>query len=257
MAVVQGMRRLKDDGLDKVKQGRTSIAEVARVVQRDAQSTELVVARAAATAVEFRGAAADSSGGTSRGDRLLPDPARGRGAARVRPPPDRRRPADDPPARPARAPRGLPGAHARGHARVHLLDPHDRAAPPPRERPPARLRLRRARPRPLPRQRLLPAQRRRRGVPPDPERDHPDRRARPAVRRPRAGAPPARPRARDRPDRLRQDDLARGDDRRDQPHPRRAHRHDRGPDRVRARPPALRRSTSASSAPTRRASAPR
>jgi type IV pilus assembly protein PilB len=32
MAVVQGMRRLKDDGLDKVKQGRTSIAEIARVV---------------------------------------------------------------------------------------------------------------------------------------------------------------------------------------------------------------------------------
>jgi type IV pilus assembly protein PilB len=31
MAVVQGMRRLKDDGLDKVKQGRTSIAEIARV----------------------------------------------------------------------------------------------------------------------------------------------------------------------------------------------------------------------------------
>jgi len=32
MAVVQGMRRLKDDGLEKVKQGRTSMAEVARVV---------------------------------------------------------------------------------------------------------------------------------------------------------------------------------------------------------------------------------
>ena len=32
MAVVQGMHRLKDDGLDKVKQGRTSIAEIARVV---------------------------------------------------------------------------------------------------------------------------------------------------------------------------------------------------------------------------------
>jgi type IV pilus assembly protein PilB len=32
MAVVQGMRRLKDDGLEKVKQGRTSIAEIARVV---------------------------------------------------------------------------------------------------------------------------------------------------------------------------------------------------------------------------------
>jgi type IV pilus assembly protein PilB len=26
-----GMRRLRDDGLEKVKQGRTSIAEVARV----------------------------------------------------------------------------------------------------------------------------------------------------------------------------------------------------------------------------------
>ena len=32
MAVIQGMHRLKDDGLDKVKQGRTSIAEIARVV---------------------------------------------------------------------------------------------------------------------------------------------------------------------------------------------------------------------------------
>jgi type IV pilus assembly protein PilB len=32
MAVAQGMRRLKDDGLEKVKHGRTSMAEVARVV---------------------------------------------------------------------------------------------------------------------------------------------------------------------------------------------------------------------------------
>jgi len=32
LAVVQGMHRLKDDGLDKVKQGRTSMAEIARVV---------------------------------------------------------------------------------------------------------------------------------------------------------------------------------------------------------------------------------
>ena len=32
MAVVQGMHRLKDDGLDKVKLGKTSIAEIARVV---------------------------------------------------------------------------------------------------------------------------------------------------------------------------------------------------------------------------------
>ncbi len=32
VAVQQGMRRLRDDGLEKVKQGRTSIAEVARVI---------------------------------------------------------------------------------------------------------------------------------------------------------------------------------------------------------------------------------
>ena len=31
VAVRDGMRRLRDDGLEKVKQGRTSIAEVARV----------------------------------------------------------------------------------------------------------------------------------------------------------------------------------------------------------------------------------
>jgi type IV pilus assembly protein PilB len=30
-AVKQGMRRLRDDGLEKVRQGRTSIAEVVRV----------------------------------------------------------------------------------------------------------------------------------------------------------------------------------------------------------------------------------
>src|SRR5579863_6009348 len=37
MAVVQGMHRLKDDGLDKVKQGKTSIAEIARVVNAGAE----------------------------------------------------------------------------------------------------------------------------------------------------------------------------------------------------------------------------
>jgi type IV pilus assembly protein PilB len=36
LAVAQGMRRLKDDGLDKVKQGRTSMTEVARVVNSSA-----------------------------------------------------------------------------------------------------------------------------------------------------------------------------------------------------------------------------
>ncbi len=32
MAVNKGMRRLRDDGLEKVSQGRTSIAEIARVI---------------------------------------------------------------------------------------------------------------------------------------------------------------------------------------------------------------------------------
>jgi type IV pilus assembly protein PilB len=36
LAVAQGMRRLRDDGLEKVKAGRTSISEVARVVNRNA-----------------------------------------------------------------------------------------------------------------------------------------------------------------------------------------------------------------------------
>jgi len=32
VAVEQGMTRLRDDGLQKVRQGRTSIAEIARVI---------------------------------------------------------------------------------------------------------------------------------------------------------------------------------------------------------------------------------
>ena len=32
VAVRQGMRRLREDGLEKVRQGRTSIAEVLRVI---------------------------------------------------------------------------------------------------------------------------------------------------------------------------------------------------------------------------------
>jgi type IV pilus assembly protein PilB len=32
VAVREGMNRLRDDGLEKVKQGRTSIAEIARVI---------------------------------------------------------------------------------------------------------------------------------------------------------------------------------------------------------------------------------
>ena len=51
----------------------------------------------------------------------------------------------------------------------------------------------------------------------------------------------ARARARHRPDRLGQVDHARVADRRDQPHPHRPHHHDRGSDRVPARPQALHR----------------
>jgi type IV pilus assembly protein PilB len=36
VAVKQGMRRLREDGLEKVRQGRTSIAEVARVTSSSA-----------------------------------------------------------------------------------------------------------------------------------------------------------------------------------------------------------------------------
>jgi type IV pilus assembly protein PilB len=38
LAVSQGMRRLRDDGLEKVKQGRTSVSEVARVVNSGVQA---------------------------------------------------------------------------------------------------------------------------------------------------------------------------------------------------------------------------
>ena len=37
LAVTQGMRRLRDDGLEKVKEGRTSVSEVARVVNSGVQ----------------------------------------------------------------------------------------------------------------------------------------------------------------------------------------------------------------------------
>ena len=40
LACAQGMRRLKDDGLEKVKQGRTSISEIARVVNAGSASVE-------------------------------------------------------------------------------------------------------------------------------------------------------------------------------------------------------------------------
>ena len=96
-------------------------------------------------------------------------------------------------------------------------------------------------PRPLPRQRLLPARGARRRLPRHPGGAEDARGARPAALARRAGDAAARPRPRHRPDRLRQVDDARGDDRRGQPQPHRSHPHDRGPDRVRAPPQALHR----------------
>ena len=136
---------------------------------------------------------------------------------------------------------GLGEAHVRRDAHARLRDPLDRAAEAARDEAPARLLVLRAGPRALPRQRLLPARERRRRVPPDPGPDPHARRAAHARAALRPVREAARPRARDRPDRLRQVDHARGADRPDQPRPLGAHPHDRGPDRVPALAPALHR----------------
>ena len=164
----------------------------------------------------------------------------GRGR-RVRPASRRRLAGRNAPARPHRAhPRRDP-AHAGGSARPDLRHPQHEPAEGPRSRPPARLRLRGPRARPLPRQRLLPARERRRCVPPHP-RAHPHARGAQDARAPlRPVREAARARARDRPDRLRQVDDPRRADRPHQPHARRAHPHDRGPDRVPALAPQVHR----------------
>ena len=102
-----------------------------------------------------------------------------------------------------------------------------------------RLFVRDPEPRALPRQRLQPEPRRRRRVPQHPVADQVARRPERAegVQGPVHAA--ARPRAGDRPDRLRQVHDARRHGRLRQRQPPRAHHHDRGPDRVRARVEAL------------------
>ena len=147
---------------------------------------------------------------------------------------------------------GAAAAHADRHARDRLRDPQLLAAPAAGDRLADRLRLLDPGPRALPRQRLLPARHDRRGVPPDPDRDGPDREARPAAGHPRVRAQAARHRARHGPDRLGQVDDARLADQRDQRDARRAHHDDRGPDRVPPPPQAAASSTSASSAATRK-----
>ncbi len=120
-----------------------------------------------------------------------------------------------------------------------------------------RLLLRNPRRRALPHQRLPAARRDLDGVSRDPAPDQHDRRALAAAGGARTGRGGARHRAAHRYHRLGQVDDAGGDDRPHEQHDEQAHRHDRGPDRVRARRQALGRSTSARSAWTRpRSSAP-
>ena len=78
--------------------------------------------------------------------------------------------------------RGAAGADAGRHPAAPLPDPLDRAAEAARGRPADRPLVRDLRRRPLPRQRLLPAERRRRRVPPDPLQDPHARGARAAGR---------------------------------------------------------------------------
>ena len=135
-----------------------------------------------------------------------------------------------------------------------------RAAPPPcsrraggglRARPRARLRVRVSGRAAVPGELLDAARLDGGGVPGHPARHQGPRGAGRARRWSTVRRPAARPRAGHRPDRLGQVDDARRADRPRQPHPRRPHHHDRGPDRVPARAQASRWSTSARSAPTR------
>ncbi len=147
-----------------------------------------------------------------------------------------REPARVPRARTHRARGGIRALRRRGNPVDALPDPLERAAEAFRAEPAARLRVLDAGSRALPRQRLLPARGGGRGLPSHPAGDQDDGGAATAGRPPHAGGEAARPRARHRPDRLRQVDDARGDHRRDQPHPLGAHPHRRGSDRVRPPP---------------------
>ena len=83
VAVRDGMRRLREDGLEKVRQGRTSIAEVARVVGTGSPASESGPrgAQARRLAHRYRG---------HHGLRLRRPPDGRRLAQRVRPAPRRR-----------------------------------------------------------------------------------------------------------------------------------------------------------------------
>ena len=106
--------------------------------------------------------------GRTHGYRFRRSADGGRLAPGVRPAPERRRSPDGTRPRSPDAAGGVPEALADGHARDRLLDPHRRSAPAPGDGLAARLRLLDPGPRALPCQRVLPARRDRRGVPPDP-----------------------------------------------------------------------------------------
>ena len=151
---------------------------------------------------------------------------------------------------PIAAPRRQPGrarrraradrARPRARARAGLRRDAEAAADVPRDRR-ARQRLLAARPAAVPRQRLPPARLDLDRLPRHPARGAELRRALAAARRPAPGRGAPRARPRHRRHRLGKDDDARGDHRPHQPRAPAAHRHDRGPDRDRARRPRLHR----------------
>ena len=156
-----------------------------------------------------------------------------RRARRDRHAPQGRQAADPPARRRARSDGGRGAAHDQRSGRDRRDRRQGRARTPSAlsqlRRPRRRLPV--SRPASFPSQRLPPARVDLVRVSRDPEDGADLRRALDAARRlaPHGRAP--RPDPRDRRDRLGQDDDARRDDRRDQPHPDAAHRHDRGPDR--------------------------
>ena len=149
----------------------------------------------------------------------------------VGPPPDGRRAGGDPCQRAARAPGESRHAHARPAPHAPLPDPLDRAAEGPRDAPADRLLALDSGSRASASTPTFSGRPRRR-LPAHPGHDQDARAARPAGAAHRVRREAARPRARHRADRLGQVDDARLAAPPHQPHPARAHPHDRGPDRV-------------------------
>ena len=128
-AVDEGMMRLREDGLEKVRRGLTSIAEIARVAGTRWEGDPTTGPRR--TCRVHRSVNLDFS-------EILLAVVRQQG---VRPPHHRRRTADAPGPRLAGAAGGRAQADGDRHARDRLRDPQLLAAPAPRDRLADRLRL--------------------------------------------------------------------------------------------------------------------